>query len=78
MYTIFTTNLIFALYTDARKGVFEETGSEQPNIAHAAPNELKLGKVGQSDESWPSAGWRCRGVFVRRRLRKQQSRFGAF
>ena len=50
---------------DGRKRVLEQAGAaEHRNITEAAPNGLKLGEGGQSDESWPSGRrWR-RGVFV--------------
>ena len=31
----------------------EAGGAEQHNITEAAPNELKLGEGGQSDDIWP-------------------------
>ena len=45
MFIIFTTRMILALYTDGRKGVLEEAGGKQHNIAQAA-NEQKHGEVG--------------------------------
>ena len=58
--------------------MLEEAGGEQHNITQAAPNQLKLGEVASSDESWPSAGWRRRGVFVRHRLGGGNRPFGDF
>ena len=56
MHIIFTTTLILGYYTDGRKGVLEEAGGrEQHNITEVAPNELKLGEGGLSDQRWPSA-----------------------
>ena len=79
MNIIFTTRLILGSCTDGRKDVLEQTGgADQHNITEAAPNELKLGEDGYSDESWLSARrWRP-GVFIRRRLRSQHRRFGAY
>ena len=38
------------------------------SFTQAAPNELKLGEGGESDENWPTAWRRRRGVFVRHRF----------
>ena len=70
--------ILMGWYTDDREGVLDDAGGQQHNITEAAPNELKLGEGGRSDDSWSYARrWR-REVFVRRRLRMQHRKFGAF
>ena len=39
--------------------------AEEHNTTEPAPNELKLGEGGQSNERWPSARRCLGGVFVR-------------
>ena len=57
--------MILRQYTEGRKCMLEEAGGEQRNITEAAPNKVKLGEGGKSDESWPWARrWR-RSVLVR-------------
>ena len=49
----------FRLEEAAETGVSDRRRRRQQSFTQAAPNELKLGEGGYSDESWPSA-WRWR------------------
>ena len=57
--------MILRQYTEGRKCMLEEAGGEQRNITEAAPNEVKLGEGGKSDESCPWASRGRRSVLVR-------------